>query len=104
MHLCRLWNELTIAVMQFIYHPQVKGRITFQFYNDFVRFFQKNIDQINLLKIVKECIVKLSSILLTMQRRRLWSFLSSLRRRRHLPKRPRSSYRLSKAAITSMMI
>lgn len=57
----KLWNELTIAVLEFIYHPSVKGNLTFGFYADFVKRFQKNIDQINLLKIVRESLASLSN-------------------------------------------
>lgn len=63
----RLWNELTIEVLEFIYHPEVKGKVTFGFYSEFVKRFQKNIDQINLLKIVRESLASLSSISTYMQ-------------------------------------
>lgn len=29
----RLWNELTLATLHFVYHPSVKGKVTFAFYS-----------------------------------------------------------------------
>lgn len=49
----RLWNELSIAILSFLFNPQIKGRVQFDFYTDFVKKFQKNIDPIKLLKIIK---------------------------------------------------
>jgi len=50
-----------LEILKFIFHPKVKGKVTFEFYTDFVKRFQTNIDAINLLKIVKESINNLSN-------------------------------------------
>lgn len=42
-----------MAILEFLFHPQIKGKVGFDFYTDFVRRFQKNIDQVKLLKIIK---------------------------------------------------
>lgn len=55
----RLWNELSIAILKFLLTPEVKGGVSFDFYTEFVKRFQKNIDQIKLLKIIKEVITSL---------------------------------------------
>jgi len=60
----RLWNELSMAILNFLFHVQIKGKVEFDFYTDFVKKFQKNIDQIKLLKIIKEVITNLTSTLI----------------------------------------
>lgn len=57
----KLWNELTVACLQLVFHHSAKGKITFAFYSDFVKRFQKNIDQINLIKLIRESIISLSN-------------------------------------------
>ncbi len=42
-----------MAILSFLFNHQIKGRVGFDFYTDFVKRFQKNIDQIKLLKIIK---------------------------------------------------
>lgn len=49
----KLWNELTVACLSFVFHPSVKGKVTFDFYEDFVKKFQRNIDQTNFWKLVR---------------------------------------------------
>lgn len=49
----RLWNELSIAILSFLFNPQIKGKVGFDFYTEFVKKFQKKIDPIKLLKIIK---------------------------------------------------
>jgi hypothetical protein len=91
----RLWNELTIAVLEFIYHPSVKGNLTFAFYTDFVKRFQKSIDQINLLKIIREALASLSSTFPSIQKRKLSSSSKNSHKRKHPPMRQRPSSSLS---------
>jgi hypothetical protein len=94
----RLWNELTIAVLEFIYHPSVKGNLTFAFYTDFVKRFQKNIDQINLLKIIRETLASLSSAFLPIQIRKHSSSSKNSHKKKHPPTRRRPSSSLSEAS------
>lgn len=49
----RLWNQLSLAILNFLFDSKVKGKVEFDFYTDFVKKFQKNIDQIKLLKIIR---------------------------------------------------
>ncbi len=42
-----------MAILSFLFNPQIKGRVEFDFYTEFVKKFQKKIDQIKLLKIIK---------------------------------------------------
>lgn len=51
-----------MAILKFLMSHDVKGRVGFDFYAEFVKRFQKNIDQIKLLKIIKEVIVSLACI------------------------------------------
>jgi len=53
-----------MAILNFLFHVQIKGKVEFDFYTDFVKKFQKNIDQIKLLKIIKEVITNLTSTLI----------------------------------------
>ena len=46
-----------MAILSFLYSAQIKGKVGFDFYLEFVKKFQKNIDPIKLLKIIKEVIV-----------------------------------------------
>jgi hypothetical protein len=48
-----------MAILSFLFSSQIKGKVGFDFYLDFVRKFQKNIDPIKLLKIIKEVIVNM---------------------------------------------
>ncbi len=48
-----------MAILTFLFNPQIKGKVGFDFYTEFVKKFQKNIDQIKLLKIIKEVITSL---------------------------------------------
>jgi hypothetical protein len=63
-----------------VFHPTAKGKITFAFYSDFVKRFQKNIDQINLFKLIRESLVSLSSIASLMQLPKSWSSWPDVRK------------------------
>jgi hypothetical protein len=58
-----------MAILKFLMSPEVKGRVGFDFYTEFVKRFQKSIDQIKLLKIIKEVIVSLACIKLAKYRK-----------------------------------
>ena len=84
--LSRLWNELTISCLKFVFHHSAKGKITFAFYSDFVKRFQKSIDQINLLKLIRESLVSLSSINASMKTNKSLNFLIVWRKMHRLKK------------------
>jgi hypothetical protein len=42
-----------MEILKFIFQNDVKGKLSFNFYTDFVKKFDRNIDQINHLKILK---------------------------------------------------
>lgn len=46
-----------MEILKFVFQNDVKGKLSFNFYTDFVKKFDRNIDQINHLKILKECLV-----------------------------------------------
>jgi hypothetical protein len=49
----RLWHELSVGILKFIFSNDVKGKLPFNFYTDFVKKFDRSIDQISHLKIFK---------------------------------------------------
>jgi len=68
--------------LEFVYHPTVKGKVTFAFYTDFVKRFQKNIDQINLLKIIRESVASLSSTYIFIQILKFLNFYQPMRKKK----------------------
>ena len=47
-----MWNEFTNAVLEYVFTPGVRSAIEFDFYTNFIKYYQSNLDQIKLLKII----------------------------------------------------
>lgn len=89
--LFRLWHELSKGVLIFIFQKNVQGKISFDFYTSFIKKFDRNIDQITHLKILKECLANVERILDITQPSRQSGSLKNTRKRMPSPTRPRTS-------------